>query len=209
MVVNTRIFLRQIHPMYDRTSLGYGGSEENAQSFERALVVTMFIQQNSDSLFLTWLSPWGDGLMPQPLQNWHPSTVDVSMVSFYAWGAWGVYWLFQNEAILLFFMLHLPLHILTKLLPFLYSLECLCDYAMQITAMDIWGYATTPERWNNKYLLYILHNLLLRWLCQNIAMGWDIGLIQACNESTTQRTMRNQTNASICNLSAVLRTVAS
>ena len=110
--------------------------------------------------------------------------------------------------IVIFYVTFSP-HILTKLLLFLYSLECSWDYAMQIIAMDIWGYATTPERWNNKYLLYILHNLLLRWLCQNIAMGWDIGLIQACNESTTQRTMGNQTNASICNLSAVLRTVAS
>ena len=86
-------------------------------------------------------------------------------------------------------------HILIQLLPFLYSLECLCDYAMQITAMDIGGYVTMPERWNNKSLLYVSHNLLLRRLCQNIAMGWGIGLIRACNESTTQRTIQNQMNS--------------
>ena len=107
----------------------------------------------------------------------------------------GVYCLFQNEAILLFFMLHLPLYILTKLLLFLYSLECLWDYAMYITAMDIGGYVTMPERRNNKSLLYVSYNLLLRRLCQNIAMGRGIGLVRACNESTTQRTIQNQMNS--------------
>ena len=68
------------------------------------------------------------------------------MVSFYAWGARGVYWLFQNEAILLFFVLHFPLHILTKLSLFLYSIECLWDYAMQITAVYVGGYETALER---------------------------------------------------------------
>ena len=46
MVVNMGIFLRQIHPMYHRTSLEYGGREENAQLFVRALVVTMFHSTN-------------------------------------------------------------------------------------------------------------------------------------------------------------------
>ena len=46
MVVNTRIFLRLFGLMYHRTSLGYGGSEENAQLFGRALVVTMFHSTN-------------------------------------------------------------------------------------------------------------------------------------------------------------------
>ena len=115
MVVNMGIFLRQIHPMYHRTSLGYGGREENAQLFVRALVVTCFIQQIFISLFLTGLSPWGDGTMPQPLQNWQPSTVNVLMVSFYAWGARGVCWLFQNEAILLF---------LCYIFTYIFSLNC-------------------------------------------------------------------------------------
>ena len=66
---------------------------------------------------------------------------------------------------------------------------------MQISAMDIGGYVTELGRRKNKSLLYILHNLLLRYLCQNIAMGWGIGLIRACNESTTQRTKRNQMNS--------------
>jgi len=132
--------------------------------------------------------------MPQPLQNWHPSTVNVSMVSFYAWDALGVYWPLQNEAILLFFVLHFSLHFLTKLSLFLYSIECLWDYAMQITAVYVGGYETALERWKNKSLMYILHNLLLRRLCQNIALGWGIGLVRACNESSTHRTMRNEMN---------------
>ena len=155
----------------------------------------MFIQRNSDSLFLTWLSPWGYGTMPQPLQNLYPSTVNVSMVSFYAWDALGVYWPLQNEAILLFFVLHFPLHILTKLSLFLYSIECSWDYVMQITVIWVGGYDTAIRQRKNRSLMYILHNLLLRRLCQNIALGWGIGLVRACNESSTHRTMRNAMNS--------------
>jgi len=154
----------------------------------------MFHSTNFSSLFLDMIESVGWWIDAPTTSKLAPITVDVSMVSFYAWGAWGVYWLFQNVAIL-FFLLHLPLHILTKLLPFLYSLECLCDYAMQITAIDIGGYVTMPERWKNKSLLYVSHNLLLRRLCQNIAVGWGIGLVRACNESTTHRTKRNQMNS--------------
>ena len=117
------------------------------------------------------------------------------MVSFYAWGARGVCWLFQNEAILLFFVLHFPLHILTKLSLFLYSIECSWDYVMQITVIWVGGYDTAIRQRKNRSLMYILHNLLLRRLCQNIAMLWDIGLVRACNESTTHRTMRNAMNS--------------
>ena len=59
MVVNTRMFLRQIHPMYHRTSLGYGGSEESAQLFARALGVTMFHSTNFCSLFLDMIESVG------------------------------------------------------------------------------------------------------------------------------------------------------
>ena len=130
-------------------------------SYEHSLS-PCFIQQIFISLFLTGLGPWGDGTMPQPLQNWQPSTVNVLMVSFYAWGALGVYWLFQNEAILLFFMIHFHLHILTKLSLFVYFPGYAWDFAIQITAMDIGGHEAAPGQRKNRSLLYVLHNLLLR-----------------------------------------------
>ena len=59
MVVNTRIFLRLFDLMYHRTSLGYGGSEESAQLFARALGVTMFHSTNFCSLFLDMIESVG------------------------------------------------------------------------------------------------------------------------------------------------------
>ena len=58
---------------------GTGGVRRMLNCSIEHSVSPCFIQQNLHSLFLTWLSPWGDGLMPQPLQNWHPSQ------SMYQW----------------------------------------------------------------------------------------------------------------------------
>ena len=135
MVINTRIFLLQIHPMYHITSLGYGGSEENAQLLVRALVVAMFHSTNFRlSIFdmIESVGLWNDAPTTPKFIPINSQCINGEFL--FLW-CMGVYWLFQNEAILLFFVLHFPLLILTKLSLFLFSSECSWDYAMQITAM--------------------------------------------------------------------------
>ena len=209
MVVNTRMFLRQIHPMYHRTSLGYGGSEESAQLFARALGVTMFHSTNFCSLFLDMIESVGWWIDAPTTSKLAPITVDVSMVSFYAWDALGVYWPLQNEAILLFFVLHFPLHILTKLSLFLYSIECSWDYVMQITVIWVGGYVTALGQRKNRSLLYILHNLLLRRLVKILLCGEILALSELVTNQHPKVQCGIKWIASICNLSAVLRTVTS
>ena len=208
MVVNTRMFLRQIHPMYDRTSLGYGGSEENAQSFERALVVTMFIQQNSDSLFLTWLSPWGDGLMPQPLQNWHPSQ------SMYQW--W-VSMLGVHGGCIDCSKMRQYCYFLCYIFPYIFSLNCCylfisqdihrimqCKYLLW-TLGDMWQ-NLDDERTNLSCIYYTIYFWddyvkILRW-----------GEVLASSELVTNQQHKERYKikwiAFSFNLWAVLRTVA-
>ena len=168
-----------------------------------------FIQQILNSLFLTGLGTWGDGTMPQPLQNWHLSTVNVPMVSLYAWGARGVYWLFQNEVWLLFFMLHFP---------YIFSLNCCylfisqdihrimqCKYLLW-TLGDMWQ-NLDDERTNLSCIyctIYFWDDYVKILLCCEILALSEL----ATNLQPTEQ-CGMQWIAFICNLWALSRTVAS